>query len=113
MVEQALPYIHIRWKGYAECRLATTLTGQYSREHQLYREEMSMREGGRRGREEREGGREERRGEERGSEGAHPAVVVVVGGTDSAALQVRGELVVNVARLNGQGGKPKEGHSLV
>ena len=66
---------------------------------------MSMREGGRRGR---EGGREER-----GSEGAHPAVVVVVGGTDSAALQVRGELVVNVARLNGQGGKPKEGHSLV
>ena len=44
---------------------------------------------------------------------AHPAVVVVVGGADSAALQVRGELVVNVARLNGQGGEPKEGHSLV
>ena len=67
MVEQALPYIHIRWKGYAECRLAPTLAGQCSREHQLYREEMSMREGGeggRRRREEREGGRRGRRGRE-------------------------------------------------
>ena len=44
---------------------------------------------------------------------AHPAVVAVVGGTDSAALQVRGELEVDVARLNSQGGEPKEGHSLV
>ena len=41
-----------------------------------------------------------------GDECTHPAVVAVICGADPTALQVRGELVVDVSGLNGQGRKP-------